>query len=54
MWEVFISGKQLHPTKRNVFSFKTAKDSVRLLPALNIPWSLLKEAAKVIKETAGY
>ncbi len=27
-----------------------AKDKVRLLPALNIPWDLLKKAIKVIKE----
>ena len=28
----------------------TAKDRVRLLPALNIPWDLLKEAVAVLKE----
>ena len=27
----------------------TAKDKVRLLPALNIPWDLLKEAAEILK-----
>ena len=28
----------------------TAKDRIRLLPALNIPWDLLKEAVAVLKE----
>ena len=28
----------------------TAKDRVRLLPALNIPWDLFKEAAAVLKQ----
>ena len=31
----------------------TAKDKVRLLPALNIPDELLKEAISVIKECVG-
>ena len=31
----------------------TAKDKVRLLPALNIPDSVLKKAAKVIRESCG-
>ena len=30
----------------------TAKDKVRLLPALNIPWPLLEKAAEIIKEAA--
>ena len=30
----------------------TAKDKVRLLPALNIPMDLLKKAVEVIKEAA--
>ena len=30
----------------------TAKDKVRLLPALNIPMDVLKEALEVIKEVA--
>ena len=29
----------------------TAKDKVRLLPALNIPFDVLKEAVSIIKET---
>ena len=28
-----------------------AKNKVRLLPALNIPWDLLKKAVEVIKES---
>ena len=28
----------------------TAKDKLRLLPALNIPWEQLKRAAQVIKD----
>ena len=31
----------------------TAKDKVRLLPALNIPMDVLKKAVAVIKEEAG-
>ena len=31
----------------------TAKDKVRLLPALNIPWECLKKAVAVIKEVCG-
>ena len=31
----------------------TAKDKVRLLPALNIPMEVLKKAVAVIKEEAG-
>ena len=31
----------------------TAKDKVRLLPALNIPDSVLKKAAEVIRESCG-
>jgi len=27
----------------------TAKDKVRLLPALNIPWDVLKEAAEILR-----
>ena len=33
--------------------FLTAKDCVRLLPALNIPMALLKEAVAVLKEACG-
>ena len=29
----------------------TAKDKVRLLPALNIPWDVLKKAVEIIRET---
>ena len=28
----------------------TAKDRVRLLPALNISWDLLREAAEILKD----
>ena len=31
----------------------TAKDKVRLLPALNIPFETLKDAIKIIKEVVG-
>ena len=31
----------------------TAKDKVRLLPALNIPDGLIRRAAEVIREEAG-
>ena len=31
----------------------TAKDKVRLLPALNIPFEQLKKAVSIIKETCG-
>lgn len=37
--------------KRGVLPIK-AKSKVRLLPALNIPWELLKKAVSVIKEAA--
>ena len=31
----------------------TAKNKVRLLPALNIPWDTLKKAVEVLKEVIG-
>lgn len=31
----------------------TAKDKVRLLPALNIPWAALREAIEILKEVCG-
>lgn len=37
--------------ERGVLPIK-AKNKVRLLPALNIPWDLLKKAVEVIKQTA--
>ena len=37
--------------ERGVLPIK-AKNKVRLLPALNIPWDLLKKAVEIIKQTA--
>jgi acetylornithine/N-succinyldiaminopimelate aminotransferase len=37
--------------ERGVLPIK-AKNKLRLLPALNIPWDLLKKAVEIIKEVA--
>ena len=45
-------GRGIYPQRIRVRKIRQVwrKDRIRLLPALNIPWNLLKEAIAVLKE----